>query len=308
MTEAQRASSAPRARLRIVCAVPFLNEEAHLPSFLDSLARQERFPDWLMLVDDGSIDRSARIAARFAAARGNVTLLRRPPRKPSRDRLALATELRSFQSALDGFGEDWELAVKLDADLELCPELFATLERVFLARPELGIAGAHLSVLDGRTGTLVRERCPPHHVRGATKFYRRACLRDISPIPPILGWDTIDEITARAHGWQTESFSCPRGEVIHRRPTGAADGMLRAQYRWGACAYGIGQHPLWVALSAVRRLRERPRVLGSLAFLAGWAAAGIRRNPRAKPSVRAFGRREQLSVLRHHVTRRAVAA
>jgi len=281
--------------------VPFRDEQRHLRTFLDSLDRQERPPDELLLIDDGSGDGSPAIAAEFARGRSSVRLLRRARRRTGRDRLAQAAELQAFQWGLTQVVEPWDVVVKMDADLALCPDLFRTLERTFLARPRLGIAGAQLSVIDARTGTAVRERCPLGHVRGATKFYRRACLREISPLPAILGWDTIDELTARKHGWQTESLECPGGDVIHLRATGASDGMLRAQFRWGLCAHGIGQHPLWVALSAARRLGERPRALGSLAFLAGWASATVQSRPRAASDVRAFARREELSLLRRWV-------
>jgi glycosyltransferase involved in cell wall biosynthesis len=289
------------AALRILCVVSFLNEERHLQAFLDSMASQERFPDLLVLVDDGSTDASPAIAASFAGARSNVRLLRRAPRPPARDRLAQAAELRSFQWGLAEVEQPWDVAVKMDADLDLSPDLFYTLERAFLTTPDLGIAGAYLSVIDRRTGMRVRERCAPQHVRGATKFYRRACLQEISPIPPILGWDTIDEVAARKHGWRTASLPCPRGDTVHLRPAGSTDGRLRAHYRWGACAYGIGQHPLWVLLSAARRLGDRPRLLGSGAFLAGWALAVVRRRPRASADVRGFARSEQLSIMRHRV-------
>jgi biofilm PGA synthesis N-glycosyltransferase PgaC len=284
--------------LSILCIVSFLDEARHLQIFLDSMAGQLRFPDLLVLVDDGSSDASPAIAAEFAATHQNVRLLRRPRRPTVRDRLADAAELRAFQWGLDEVPRSWDVVAKLDADLQLTPDLFHTLEGAFLGRPDLGIAGAYLSAIDPKTGALKRERCHPQHVRGATKFYRRCCYEQIAPIEPFLGWDTIDELAARACGWHTASLSCSRGDPIHLRPTGNVDGRLRAQYRWGMCAYGIGQHPLWILLSAGRRLSERPRGLGSLAFLAGWARAGLRRQTRAEADVRAFGRREQLAVMR----------
>jgi biofilm PGA synthesis N-glycosyltransferase PgaC len=284
-------------RLQMLCVVCFLNEEQHLRACLQSIAAQERLPEQLLLVDDGSTDDSARIAAEFAAAHPGVRALRRPPRAPARDRLALAAELRSFQWAISQAEDGWEIAAKLDADLELSSDLLLIIERAFICDPELGIAGAYLSVRDPQTGELARERCPPQHVRGATKFYRRSALAEISPIPAILGWDTIDELAARRLGWRTASLDCPAGDTIHRRPTGASDGRIRAHHRWGACAYGIGQHPLWILLSAARRAGEHPRLLGSLAFLMGWSTAALRRRPRAAAEVRAFGRSEQLGTI-----------
>jgi biofilm PGA synthesis N-glycosyltransferase PgaC len=287
----------------MVCVVTFRDEERLLPAFLRSLVRQDRFPDLLLLVDDASTDASSTIASEFASSRPDVRLLRRAARPPVSDLPAEAFELRSFGWGLSEIPGPWDIAVKMDADLELGPDVFATLERAFVARPDLGIAGAHLSVIDPSSGRCVRDRCLPQHVRGATKFYRRACLTEISPIPPILGWDTIDEIAARRHGWQTGSLSCGGGDTVRLRKAGNSEGALRAHYRWGTCAYGIGQHPLWVALSAARRLGDRPRVLGSAAFLTGWTSGIVRRRPRAASEVRAFGRHEQLFLLRRVVRR-----
>jgi len=303
MSPAEPPLESPAARLSIACVVPILNEARHLRTFLDSMANQTRFPDMLLLVDDGSSDTSPALAADFAAAHPSVRLLRRASRPVGRDRLADAAELRAFQWALQQIPGSWDVAGKLDADLKLSPDLFQTLERAFLQTPELGIAGAYLSAVHPRDGTLRRERCDPWHVRGATKFYRRACYQQIAPIRPLLGWDTIDEVAARSRGWRTASLSCQAGDTLHLRPTGSVDGLPRAQYRWGMCAYGIGQHPLWVLLSAGRRLAERPRPLGSLAYLAGWAAAALRRHRRAERHLRAYVRREQMAILRRKFSR-----
>lgn len=284
--------------LRIVCIVPFLNEEQYLAPFLASMASQRRWPDELLLVDDGSLDGSPWLASDFAARHPEVRLLRRPRRNGNRDRLAEASELAAFHWALEHVSVPWDLVAKLDADLVLNPETFATLERAFAMQPDLGIAGAYLSVYDSKSGQLRRERCPVQHARGATKFYRRTCYEQIAPVPAVLGWDTIDELAARAHGWRTGSVACPGGDSVHLRPTGAHGGMIRAQFRWGACAYGIGQHPVWVAASALRRVRDRPYLLASWAFIAGWVHAAVRRRPRASPELQAFGRREQLRTLR----------
>jgi poly-beta-1,6-N-acetyl-D-glucosamine synthase len=289
---------APGGKLRIACIVSFLNEQRYLRRFLESIEAQRRRPDELLLVDDGSSDESARIAGEFAEHHPEVRLLRRPPRSPARDRLADASVVRAFQWGISQVCEPWDVVVKMDADLMLSPDLFATMEQAFVEQPGLGIAGAYLSVVDRQTGERRRERCPPQHVRGPTKFYRRACYEQIAPIHAMLGWDTIDEITARWYGWHTASVACPAGDTIHLRPTGAHDGRVRAQFRWGTCAYAIGQHPAWVAASALRRLGDQPRVLASAAFLAGWFTSPVRRPPRASATVREFGRSEQIRALR----------
>jgi glycosyltransferase involved in cell wall biosynthesis len=284
--------------VRIACVVSFLDEDRYLPSLLDSIAAQTRPPDELLLVDDGSRDRSQQVAARFASGRSGVRVLCRERRPRERDRLVNAPELRAFRWAVEHVSEPWDVVVKMDADLSLSPDLFATMEREFEIDDRLGIGGAYLSVVDPHTQQLRRERCRSYHARGGTKFYRRACWEQIGPLPEALGWDTIDEIAARRAGWRTASVACDAGDTIHLRPTGVYDGRVRAQFRWGSCAYGIGQHPVWVLASAVRRLGERPFVVAAGAFLGGWVAALLRRGPRASADLREFGRSEQLAELR----------
>ncbi len=61
--------------MHIAIITPFLNEEAYLGHLLDSIRRQERPPDRLLLVDDGSTDRSPEIAQEFADANSYATAL-----------------------------------------------------------------------------------------------------------------------------------------------------------------------------------------------------------------------------------------
>jgi glycosyltransferase involved in cell wall biosynthesis len=291
--------------MRIAIVVPFLNEERYLPRFLESLAAQRRPADRVILVDDGSVDRSQELCSAFAADHDAVELVTHPAvaDQRNRDRLGAASELRAFQWAIDRLDDRYDVVAKLDADLQLTPAVVQEVERQLAADERLGITGPYLSVrrADGR---LVRERCPPYHVRGATKFYRQTCLAQMGPPPPILGWDTIDEVAARRLGWRTGSFAMADGDPVHLRPTGAVDGRLRGYRRWGACAYAIGDHPLWLALAAARRATEPPWVLGGAAYLWGWAAAWVRRAPRAAAPIRRQARREQLARLRDGVLRR----
>ncbi|HET6449405.1 MAG TPA: glycosyltransferase [Conexibacter sp.] len=290
--------------MRIVVIVPFLNEERFLARFLASMEAQTRRPDRLVLVDDGSTDGSPAIAAGFGARHDWVTVLTRPPKPPSTDRLALAGEFVAFRWALEQVGEQTADAIgKFDGDIDHNPAALAVLEQALADDPRLGIVGAYLSVLDD-AGRRRREHCLPHHVRGPNKLYRRACLDEISPIPAILGWDTIDEWLAQMRGWQTASVALPGGDSIHLRPTGTADGRLRAFRRWGVCSYAIGDPPSWVALGTLRRMGQPPYVLGGLSYALGWALARARRQPRAASDVRRYVRRTQRRRLWWRLTNR----
>jgi poly-beta-1,6-N-acetyl-D-glucosamine synthase len=292
--------------MRLTVIVSFLNEASFLPRLLASVERQTLLPDRLVLVDDGSTDGSGELAAAFAARHDFARVLHRSGRRPDADRLAGASELKSFDWAVRLLDEPWDVLAKLDADLELNPRHFECLVDALRNQPDLGIAGAHLSDV-GENAVAARQPAPAWHVRGATKFYRRECYEQIVPIPAHLGWDMIDEVKARQLGWRTASLELPGGDTLHLRPTGAHDGRLRAFRRWGECAWGYGAHPLFVLLGAAKRTAWRPYMVGGVLYAAGYASAGLRRAPRAEPDVRDFVRAEEARRVRRHLGRRGHA-
>jgi len=254
-----------------------------------------------VLVDDGSSDGSAETATAFADGRDDVVVLRRPPRPPARDRLATANELKAFQGAVEELGVEWDVVAKLDADLELTPATFETIETAFISDARLGMAGAKLSER-GPDGTFARIVSPVEHVEGATKFYRRACWDEIAPFPAILGWDTFDEFAAQMRGWRTASFEVRGGDPLHLRRMGGHGAILRSFRRWGVCSWGYGAHPLHVLLYGLQLMRRRrPRVVGGLNYLAGWTTAALRRAPRADAELRAAMRSAQLARIRRRL-------
>ena len=287
--------------LKLAAVVSFLNEAKHLPKLLASIDSQTERPQQLMLVDDGSSDASLEIASAFADGRSWVRTFRRPVRPPSKDRLVSAPELLAFQAGLEHLEEPWDIVLKLDGDLQLSAEIFEEVRLRFVMNPRLGITGPELSAFHP-DGSLRRERNPPDHVRGATKCYRRECYEQLAPLPPILGWDTIDELRARLHGWTTGSFPLTSAESIHLRPTGGYDGRLCGYRRWGRCAWGYGAHPLWVIVGGLYRMRERPYVLAGVNYVWGWSLAALRGYPRAEPAVRAHARLEELRELRRRMS------
>lgn len=297
---ASAATPVERHTLRLAAVVVFRDEADLLPTMLESIESQSEPPDELVLVDDGSRDSSAEIATAFAERWPACRVLRRPRRPPTKDRLVDAGELLAFQAGVATLTSEWDIVAKLDADLLLHPGLFAAVRERFAAADDLGITGTFLSA-KGPDGKLEREHHPPDHVGGPNKFYRRECFEQISPIPAILGWDTIDDVRARWAGWGAGSFSLPGGESVHLRPGGEHDGRLRAFRRWGRCAWGYGSHPIWVLLGGIHRMRSRPIVIGGLNYVWGWCMAALERAPRAERAVLEQKQREEFAKLRSRV-------
>jgi biofilm PGA synthesis N-glycosyltransferase PgaC len=279
--------------IRVAAVISFQNEGDHLPLLLRSLDAQTEPPEQVLFVDDGSDDGSPALVTEYERIHPTARVLTRERRAPTRDRLADAPELRAFIAGVATLAEPWDVVAKLDGDLELSPTLFADVRAQVRSDPRLGITGSYLSVIDDE-GVPRREPHPEHHVRGPNKFYRRACYEQITPLPPQLGWDTLDDLRARARGWRTRSFAATGGDTVHLRRTGTHDGLLRAFRRHGFCAWACGTHPLAVLLGAVRRTVIRPYLFAGVSYLWGWASAGIRGYPRVEPETRAFARREDL--------------
>lgn len=278
---------------RLGIVVCFQNEVRFLPTFLESLAAQEEPADEIVLVDDGSTDGSTEMADAFARAHENVILVKRPVRNEARDRLADAPELRAFDDGLTHLRGAWDAVAKMDADLKLSSSLFADVRRAFRNDPQLGVTGSDLTIIT-RDGAIQREHNPPYHVRGPNKFYRRGCYEAIRPLPTFLGWDTVDDLRARAAGWTTRSFVGTVGETFHLRPTGSHDGRLRAYRRWGRCAWGYGAHPAWVFVGGLRRSLQPPILLCGVSYWLGWINAAATRAPRAEPAIIRYCHQEDL--------------
>ena len=286
--------------MKIAVIVVFHDEERYLGTLLESMAAQQRQPDRLVLVDDGSTDRSALLADEFASANRYATVLRRPPRARTKDRLVSASVWVSFAWAVDQLHESYDVVAKLDADLRLPTRLLLDIEDRFGAEPDLGLTGPYLSELQP-DGTMRRLRSRPEHVNGATKFYRYSCYAQVYPLPPLLNLDIVDELKARACGWRTMSFDASGGDPVHLRPMGTRDGVLRGFRRWGTGDYVSGSHPLLVVFVGLQRLRDPPVGLGALNYFLGWVLGALRRTPRFPKELRVLRRQEQLRRVRERL-------
>ena len=266
---------------RVLLITPARDEAAHLENTIRAVAAQTRTPDLWLIVDDGSSDETPRILERLAAELPFLETMRAPKHAQSRgsDGLAIAAEARAFNAALATVdAEEFTHVGKLDADIELPPDYLRELLERFATEPRLGIAGGTL--LEQSSGQWRPTRSPAYHVRGALKLYSRECFRAIGGIEERLGWDTIDEIYARMHGYATHSFS--ELAARHHRPVATRGGVLRGRARLGQCAYILRYSPWWVTLRSLKIATWRPYGLSGIAFLYGYVRAALRREDRVE--------------------------
>ncbi len=270
----------PYQRLLIIS--PVRNEAAHIERVAHGLAGQTRRPERWIVVDDDSSDETPAILRRLASEFDFIDVVSTPRglTRESADRLAVAAAPRAFNYGLHTV-DPTALSLfthigKLDGDVELRADYYESILREFARDPTLGIAGG--TILEHHDDDWWPTSSAKNHVRGALKLYRSDCFNAIGGLTERLGWDGIDEVLARMHGFETRSFD--HIEALHHRHTGTADGRLRGHARWGEAHWILHHGALWTLMRAGKTARAKPRGLSGAAYLYGYARAVLRRVPR----------------------------
>ena len=187
----------------------------------------------------------------------------------------------------------------MDADVSFDPHYYENILDKFQNISRLGVAGGW--VCEQQNGTFIpRFGSTVLSVPGSIMLFRKKCFLNINGYVPLPmgGEDSVAEIMARMHGWETRSF--PELKVCHHRKTCTGNANIYlARLRQGIVEYSIGTHPLFLLSKVIRRLIEKPYVVGSLLRLAGFTISYITRENRQIPDeVILFIRQEQIKRLR----------
>jgi glycosyltransferase involved in cell wall biosynthesis len=270
--------------LRFAVVTPVWNEEENLPGLAACLEAQTRLPEAWTIVDTGSTDSTPAIAADLAERHPWVHVVSLGRVETARG----GPVVRAFAAGVEALGEDLpHVIVKLDADLELQPDYFAGLLDGFERDPRLGIAsGLCYELVDGEWRAEYGTRS---HVWGASRAYRRECLRDVLPLEERQGWDEIDAIKAQLRGWEVGTlFDVP---FRHLRAEGRRDGGRKRWLDQGDTAHYMGYRFSYLLVRALFKAR---RDRAALAMVWGYLRASFTRAPvLPDEEARAYVRRAQ---------------
>ncbi|SDQ11749.1 Glycosyl transferase family 2 [Chryseobacterium soldanellicola] len=184
--------------MKFLIIIPAHNEENNLSFTLQSLENQ-RFKDFkVMVVNDGSTDKTSEVIKVFTEKDSRFTTinLQKSAHQPG------SKVVNAFKKGLDTQKiNDFDIICKFDADIILPENYLETIEKAFQNNPEYGLAGGLLYI--EKNGEWVYEgNSNKQHVRGPMKAYRKECFLAIGGLRETLGWDNIDSILLENLGWK----------------------------------------------------------------------------------------------------------
>jgi cellulose synthase/poly-beta-1,6-N-acetylglucosamine synthase-like glycosyltransferase len=202
--------------MRIAIIIPAHNEQDFISLTLDSLCAQTYLPAAVVVVDDHSTDNTYDTALSYKE-KLPLTVIKN---ESSAQNIPGTKVVQAFQKGL-GYLElqEYDIICKFDADLIFPLDYLEMVMARFRESETIGMAAGHCSIIEN--GNWIWEnQNNPDHIRGALKAYRVDCFKQIGGLKATIGWDTIDEMLARYHGWQVVTI--PNLMVKHLKPTGAA--------------------------------------------------------------------------------------
>jgi GT2 family glycosyltransferase len=270
---------------------PVRDEAAHFPRTASSLVAQTYRPLEWIVVDDGSIDETRKIAESYAGDNPWITVM---ASVSTHGRARGSSIVRAFDCGRSHLRARPEITVKLDGDLFLPSHYFAWVAAMFARDERAGIVGGIVMMYDGSRWRPESTR----QVHGAIKAYRSECLDEIGGLRPAMGWDGIDEYAARSRGWNVHVLS--ELHVLHYKRRGSKQPWFRARWEEGRGNHYMGYTTAaLLARAAYRMAAEEPPVLGGLALAAGFFTARLRGDPQVDDDgAVALLRREQGATLR----------
>lgn len=171
--------------------IPAKDEESFLPNCLESLKRQTYPPEKIIVIDDGSIDRTAEIARKYGA----IVISLKSSRERSVGLPRLAKVLNVGFNYLKKQKNDYIMVVgaKQVFPKDYIEKLLKKMER----DPKLVIA----------SGYIKGETYNPLSPRGGGRLIKRDFFEKIGfKYPPVFGWESYIIFKALVMGYKTRCF------------------------------------------------------------------------------------------------------
>lgn len=260
-----------------VLITPARNEESFIEKTIQSVLSQTVLPKRWVIVNDNSIDRTAKIVDKYSIKYDfieHINVANDTNRNFGSKAIAISHGYEKLKDL------NYDYIGNLDADILLPTSYYENILTKFRSNNKLGVAGGVR--YDLCNGKITKMRSWRNSVAGAIQLFRRQCYESIDGYTPQKngGIDAVAEIMARMHGWEVVSF--PEYEVCHCRQTGTVNrGILKARFHAGIRDYYIGYHPLFHIVRCLYRITNKPFAIGSLCSFLGYYSAFLKREKRS---------------------------
>ncbi|RTY83165.1 glycosyltransferase family 2 protein [Flavobacterium sp. ZB4P23] len=252
--------------------IPAHNEEAFIALTLNSLISQTILPKKVVVVNDNSTDKTAEIVMAFAKENPFITLVTKTSQAIH---LPGSKVIQAFHKGYETLDENYDVIVKLDADLILPNNYFETILNIFKKDATIGMAGGFAYI--EKNGTWILENLTDKdHIRGAFKAYRKACFEQIGNLKPAMGWDTVDELLCKFYGWKVITDTSLL--VKHLKPTGANYNKT-ARYKQGEAFYTLGYGFLITSIASAKLAIMKKKPLLFVDYISGYWKAKVAKTP-----------------------------
>jgi glycosyltransferase involved in cell wall biosynthesis len=235
--------------LNFYIIIPAHNEDAFIGKTLESLASQTLLPKKLVVVNDNSTDNTQTIVERFIKTYSWITQV---ISKSSDEHLPGSKIINAFYKGFETLDDNYDVICKFDADLIFPDNYLETLANHFSKNPKLGMASGFCYIKKDNQWVL-ENLTNKDHIRGALKAYRKNCFEQIGQLKPSMGWDTVDELLAKYHGW--EILTDETLHVKHLKPTGQSYNKA-SKYLQGEAMYKM-RYGFWITLISAIKLASK---------------------------------------------------
>lgn len=252
--------------------IPAHNEEAFIALTLDSLISQTVLPKKVVIVNDNCTDKTAEIVTAYAKENSFISLVNKTS---SAIHLPGSKVIQAFHKGFETLDDEYDVIVKLDADLILPNNYFETILNIFEKDATIGMAGG-FAYIEKNGEWILENLTDKDHIRGAFKAYRKACFQQIGNLKPAMGWDTVDELLSKFYGWEVVTNASLI--VKHLKPTGANYNKT-ARYKQGEAFYTLGYGFLITSIASAKLAMMKKKPLLFVDYIKGFWKAKAAKTP-----------------------------
>ena len=257
--------------MRYYIIAPAYNEEAFIQLTLDSLVNQTVLPSKLIIVNDNSTDKTAEIVSSYSQKHPWIQLVNKTSENIH---LPGSKVIQAFQKGFETLDENYDLIVKIDADLIFPTNYFETIIKHFQSDERIGMVGG-FCYIEKNGNWILENLTDKDHIRGALKAYRTATFKQIGGLKPAMGWDTVDELLCKYYNWKVVTDESLH--VKHLKPTGANYNKT-ARYKQGEAFYTLGYGFFITAIASAKLAMMKKKPLLFLDYIQGFWKAKLPKN------------------------------